>query len=251
LTHREKPVTNFAALSNATCTNYTSACHVRNFHRFADPDPTPDQQLYWLEGVLARARAGGRKVIIAGHIAPGLWGGCWGAYSEAYEAVVAAAADVVAAQLFGHQHSGSFRVLRGTRGGGDSGGGSGGGGAGGGGGGGGSGSGGGDSGSSGDSSGGGAGGSEEAVPPPPPLTGVAFVTPSVTPFKDQDPSFRVYKVAVGLEEGEQEGVESESGNRAGRTVGIDFGVLGFEQYSASTANSRGLAAVGLYKLKSS
>jgi len=35
-----------------------------------------------------------------------------GGYTQAYEAVVAAASDVVVAQLFGHQHSGSFRLLR-------------------------------------------------------------------------------------------------------------------------------------------
>jgi hypothetical protein len=35
----------------------TEVCHIRNIHRFAEPEPTPDAQLFWLEGALARARA--------------------------------------------------------------------------------------------------------------------------------------------------------------------------------------------------
>jgi len=171
----------------------TEACHVRNFRAFADPDPTPDAQLYWLEGVLARARVAGNKVVVAGHIPPGLWGGCWGAHSQAYEAVVAAASDVVVAQLFGHQHSGSFRLLRG------------------------------DGGSAGT-----VGGLEDTGLPPP-VTSVAFVTPSVTPYKDQDPSFRVYTVGVGVQ---GEGGSSEH----------ELGVRGFEQYSARVADARSLTA---------
>lgn len=99
----------------------TRACHVKNFADFVPPRngaehgtgvPHLEEQVAWFRGVLGEARAAGRKVIVAGHVPPGIWGGCWGEFGDAYENTVADFQDVVAAQLFGHQHSGSSRLLR-------------------------------------------------------------------------------------------------------------------------------------------
>lgn len=59
-----------------------------------------------------RAKHAGERVIVSGHIPPGMFGGCWGHYSKDYEGLLSRYADVLAGQLFGHQHSGSFRILR-------------------------------------------------------------------------------------------------------------------------------------------
>ncbi|KAK3253983.1 hypothetical protein CYMTET_36788 [Cymbomonas tetramitiformis] len=125
----------------------TEVCHVQNFHSFVDGGHAAREQLAWLEGVLLRARLARESCLITGHIPPGVWGGCWGNYSSAYQELVSRYTDVVAGQLYGHQHSGSFRMLR--------------------------------------------------HPPDPtnPAFGVAYVTPSLTPYKDQHPSFRLYELA--------------------------------------------------------
>ena len=98
----------------------TRACHIRNF---ADFKPAPnaaeqpglpffEDQLAWFRQQLADARLHGSRVIVTGHVPPGIWGGCWGEFSDEYEDIVASFADVVALQIFGHQHSGSSRLLR-------------------------------------------------------------------------------------------------------------------------------------------
>ena len=125
----------------------TEVCHVRNYHAFGD-ETSAEEQLRWLRLTLADLRADGGKAILIGHIPPGLWSGCWGEYSEEYENIVGSFEDVVAAQLYGHHHSGSLRVLHGADG-------------------------------------------EGAA------SGVAYVTPSLTPFRNQLPSFRVYTVSLG------------------------------------------------------
>lgn len=172
----------------------TEVCHVRNLHAFVD-EAMAEEQLRWLHGALASLAAEGAHALIAGHIAPGIWSGCWGKYSEAYERIVAQYSGgrdntgrqrprVVLAQFFGHQHSGSFRLLydrtkasgmsnpdgagtldlnapkveRTTAGG-----------------------------NGGDAR---VGGSGKRV------AAVAHVTPSLTPFRNQQPSMRIYTLAL-------------------------------------------------------
>ena len=131
----------------------TEAFHVLNLHAFLGHGPALEQ-LAWLEMTLARAARAGEPCVVFGHVPPGLWGGFWGRYSERYEAAVLAHAGAVAAQLFGHQHSGSLRLLRPAAGG----------------------------------KGAGDGGGPGAP------AAVAYVTPALTPYLDQHPSFRVFEL---------------------------------------------------------
>eukprot|EP00240_Pyramimonas_obovata_P001020 CAMPEP_0118923918 /NCGR_PEP_ID=MMETSP1169-20130426/2271_1 /TAXON_ID=36882 /ORGANISM="Pyramimonas obovata, Strain CCMP722" /LENGTH=465 /DNA_ID=CAMNT_0006864979 /DNA_START=397 /DNA_END=1794 /DNA_ORIENTATION=+ len=125
----------------------TAVCDIQNMHNFIDGGASARTQLHWLESVLAGARAAGEPCLITGHIPPGVYSGCWGNYSAAYEELLSRYTDVVAGQIFGHQHSGSFRLLRSP--------------------------------------------STSATPP----YGVAYVTPSFTAYRDQNPSFRLYQLS--------------------------------------------------------
>jgi len=89
----------------------TEAWAMASFSGFVNSAPA-EEQLAWLELMLDEARAAGEAVLILGHSPPGVWGGSWGEASERYQHLVAAAGATVAGQLFGGQHSGSFRVLR-------------------------------------------------------------------------------------------------------------------------------------------
>ena len=175
----------------------TEVCHVKNFHAFST-DLDAREQLEWLRLTLAELDAEGAKVVLCrgavnlresqkkivsltwrllipysqailiGHVPPGLWSGCWGEYSEAYEAIVSSYTNVVAAQLYGHHHSGSFRVLRDQ---------------------------------------GGSNSRSEAKS----AASVAYVTFSLTPYKNQFPSFRVYNVALGSDTRSDSDGASDSG----------------------------------------
>lgn len=89
----------------------TEAWAMASFSGFVNSAPA-EEQLAWLELMLDEARAAGEAVLILGHSPPGVWGGSWGEASERYQLLVPAAGATVAGQLFGGQHSGSFRVLR-------------------------------------------------------------------------------------------------------------------------------------------
>lgn len=89
----------------------TQMCHVRNLFQFVD-DTLAKEQLAWLEGVLHRAQGNNERVLITGHIPPGMFGGCWGRASKEYELLLFKYKGALAGQVFGHQHSGSFRLLR-------------------------------------------------------------------------------------------------------------------------------------------
>eukprot|EP00898_Chlorokybus_atmophyticus_P008309 jgi/Chlat1/847/Chrsp104S00019 len=91
----------------------TQCCYVRNFHVFVDDGPA-SEQLQWLRSVLDHARAAGIKCLIAGHVPPGLGSGCWGNYSAQYQQLVSDYADVIVAQLYGHMHTGSMRLMGNT-----------------------------------------------------------------------------------------------------------------------------------------
>ena len=167
----------------------TEVCHMKNYYAFSD-ETNASEQLAWLRASLMELdRMGGRAIII-GHIPPGLWSGCWGEYSEEYEQVVSDFEDVILAQFYGHDHSGSFRIFYG----GD------------------------DLGDEVDGNDGNDGNSTSPAP-----VSVAHVTPSLTPFKDQYPSFRVYEVVV-----DAAGAESQSG------------VIGFTQYFLDLAKYAGI-----------
>jgi len=83
----------------------------RNLFQFVD-NTLGQEQLAWLEGVLTRSKQNGERVLITGHIPPGMFGGCWGKASHEYEMLIGRFQETVVGQLFGHQHSGSFRLLR-------------------------------------------------------------------------------------------------------------------------------------------
>ena len=75
----------------------------------------PLGQLAWLDATLARLERAPARVLIVGHIPPGLdsysFSPCWRArYARAYLAIVARRASVVVGQLFGHLHTDEFRV---------------------------------------------------------------------------------------------------------------------------------------------
>uniref|UniRef100_A0A061RB85 Sphingomyelin phosphodiesterase n=1 Tax=Tetraselmis sp. GSL018 TaxID=582737 RepID=A0A061RB85_9CHLO len=89
----------------------TQMCHVKNLFQFVD-NTLGQEQLAWLEGVLTRSKQNGERVLITGHIPPGMFGGCWGKASHEYEMLIGRFQETVVGQLFGHQHSGSFRLLR-------------------------------------------------------------------------------------------------------------------------------------------
>ncbi|QDZ18343.1 metallo-dependent phosphatase [Chloropicon primus] len=136
----------------------TEVCHVKNYHAFSH-EVDAQEQLEWLRVTLSDLESTGAKAILIGHIPPGLWSGCWGEYSEVYEEIVSSYTGVIAAQLYGHQHSGSFRVFYDRE----------------------------------REAGKGDGFLSRA-------SGVAYVTPSLTPFKNLLPSFRIYTIALDGEE---------------------------------------------------
>mmetsp|Transcript_15293 Transcript_15293/g.39488 ORF Transcript_15293/g.39488 Transcript_15293/m.39488 type:complete len:503 (-) Transcript_15293:26-1534(-) len=89
----------------------TQMCHIKNLFQFVD-DTLAQEQLAWLEGVLQRAQSSNERVLITGHVPPGMYGGCWGRASKEYELLLFRYRDALAGQVYGHQHSGSFRLLR-------------------------------------------------------------------------------------------------------------------------------------------
>jgi len=121
----------------------TQECDVLNFYNMVRPGTgsNGEAQLRWLRDSLRQTEDSGESALIVGHIPPGLWNGCYGNFTERYEEVIAEFPRTVSGQVFGHRHSGAWRVL---------------------------------------SDGQGSAGS------------VALTTPSLTPYKEQDPSFRVY-----------------------------------------------------------
>eukprot|EP00899_Mesostigma_viride_P027805 jgi/Mesvir1/8209/Mv12500-RA.1 len=94
----------------------TQVCDVHNLYVFME-NSTAATQLAWLDSVLYSARARGERVILTGHIPPGLAGDCWGTWSVRYQQLAHryALAGVIIAHVFGHQHRGSLRLLRGPR----------------------------------------------------------------------------------------------------------------------------------------
>ena len=143
----------------------TEVCHFKNYYAFNE-ETNGMEQLAWLKTTLMELRFVQAQAILIGHIPPGLWSGCWGEYSAEYEAIVGSFRDVIAAQLYGHQHSGSFRILYEPR---------------------------------------------NATK----ASSVAYVTPSLSPFKNQYPSFRLYTVAFdgSDDEGRSETPKTKTGGK--------------------------------------
>ncbi|XP_043207536.1 acid sphingomyelinase-like phosphodiesterase 3b isoform X2 [Amphibalanus amphitrite] len=83
-----------------------------------DPkEADPGQQFSWLRDQLKNASTEGYKVIIGAHIAPGFFERqtddtfMFDNYNEALLALIGQYSDVILAQVYGHEHTDSFRVL--------------------------------------------------------------------------------------------------------------------------------------------
>eukprot|EP00850_Spirogloea_muscicola_P015167 SM000114S24130 [mRNA] locus=s114:149801:154183:- [translate_table: standard] len=77
----------------------------------------PGGQLSWLENELDQARHWGRKILIAGHMPPGVnmrgGGPLWHPrFEERYLRTVLTYSDVIVGQLFGYLHRDQFRLMR-------------------------------------------------------------------------------------------------------------------------------------------
>lgn len=84
----------------------TQYCDINNFYLILNAtDPT--EQLAWLSGVLAKAKASNEIVFIIGHI-PFNDVGCLYKYSSQYERLIRQYAPIIKTQLFGHTHDDSF-----------------------------------------------------------------------------------------------------------------------------------------------
>ncbi|XP_072022827.1 acid sphingomyelinase-like phosphodiesterase 3b [Amphiura filiformis] len=87
-------------------------------------DADPANQFQWLEDTLTAARANGEKVLIIGHVTPGGFerhaGQYWFTqhedvegvqYDVRYYQIIQQYYDVIAGQLYGHQHTDSFKLF--------------------------------------------------------------------------------------------------------------------------------------------
>ncbi|ELT98128.1 hypothetical protein CAPTEDRAFT_128553, partial [Capitella teleta] len=80
--------------------------------------PDPADQLIWLEEELQEIRRKGKKVILAGHIPPGSLARVdnmkWftAKFNSKFNDLLVANSDVLAATIFGHEHTDSFRITR-------------------------------------------------------------------------------------------------------------------------------------------
>ena len=83
-----------------------------NFYTLLN-DQTPEffNQQKWMEETLAMAAEKGEKVIIIGHIPPGI-ADTIKSYGDFYVPVVAKYRDIIVGQLFGHTHEDQFEVVR-------------------------------------------------------------------------------------------------------------------------------------------
>ena len=92
----------------------TQECDILNFYNMVRPGTgsNGEEQLQWLRDSLLETESAGESALIVGHIPPGIWNGCYGNFTERYEDVLAEFPGAVAGQVFGHRHSGSWRVFR-------------------------------------------------------------------------------------------------------------------------------------------
>ncbi|XP_037077611.1 acid sphingomyelinase-like phosphodiesterase 3b [Pollicipes pollicipes] len=80
-------------------------------------EPDPGHQLAWLRGQLKSARTDGYQVIVGAHIAPGYFERntqtpfMYGNYNDALISLLNEFYEVILAQVYGHEHTDSFRVL--------------------------------------------------------------------------------------------------------------------------------------------
>ena len=160
----------------------TQECDILNFYTLvrSGTDSLGDNQLDWLRSSLKEAESVGDNALIVGHIPPGIWNGCYGNFTERYQEILAEFPRTVSGQVFGHRHSGSFRLLK----------------------------------------------DSEGEP-----SSVALITPSLTPYKDQNPSFRMYHLSEPESDPRQEWPESKP-DLAITSVGQY--AIDLEEYNEST-----------------
>ncbi|XP_071178184.1 acid sphingomyelinase-like phosphodiesterase 3b isoform X2 [Mytilus edulis] len=88
------------------------------FNPLTQNSTDPSGQLKWLEKQLKQAQISQKKVIIISHIPPGLFelssGLMWFSnnFNEKYVHLVSQYSGIIAAQIYGHEHTDSFRILK-------------------------------------------------------------------------------------------------------------------------------------------
>eukprot|EP01116_Phalansterium_solitarium_P023760 TRINITY_DN8495_c0_g1_i2.p1 TRINITY_DN8495_c0_g1~~TRINITY_DN8495_c0_g1_i2.p1 ORF type:complete len:435 (-),score=77.74 TRINITY_DN8495_c0_g1_i2:84-1388(-) len=91
--------------------DYLCISHTPDTHSL----PDPDAQFSWFEAQLAAARAGGRKVLIQGHMPPGAGRGgtqnMWDQYEQTLVGLLSNFSDVVVCAMMGHSHRETFRLV--------------------------------------------------------------------------------------------------------------------------------------------
>ena len=116
--------------------------YLYNFYSLLNhKNPAYTKQTQWIQETLETARRNGEKVLIVGHIPPGI-GSTTDEYGDWYYNITNHFSDIIVGQLFGHTHQDHFKVLQRNN----------------------------------------------------QVFGPVLITPSVTTFPQQNPSFRVYTI---------------------------------------------------------
>jgi sphingomyelin phosphodiesterase acid-like 3 len=81
----------------------------------------PANQFMWMESVLNSSRANNEKVLIVGHVPPGMFeraagfvvkeGWFYDKFNERYVSIIRSHCNTIVGQLFGHEHSDSFKIV--------------------------------------------------------------------------------------------------------------------------------------------
>jgi sphingomyelin phosphodiesterase len=87
-----------------------------NFFLWKSPDTDPAKQLSFIRQVLQNAMKNKEKVIIVGHIPPGIddrspTPSCKPSYTLEFQKIVDEFADLIIMQAYGHTHTDSFRII--------------------------------------------------------------------------------------------------------------------------------------------
>jgi len=88
-----------------------------NFWLVSTPDTDPGQQLAWLEDVLGKAQNAGEKVLILGHIPPGIdtsdsMETSTGDYNAGLVKIVDRFNATIVGQFYGHTHTDHFKIFK-------------------------------------------------------------------------------------------------------------------------------------------
>ncbi|KAF0980144.1 hypothetical protein FDP41_013358 [Naegleria fowleri] len=88
-----------------------------NFWLLSTPDRDPGKQLAWLDQVLGKAQQANEKVVILGHIPPGIDTGDFmeestGNYNDDFSNLVAKYSSILVGQFYGHTHNDHFKLFQ-------------------------------------------------------------------------------------------------------------------------------------------